>query len=138
MRLKGFAIASMIAALAIALAAAESGARPAEGKLALGKTSQGRGIGARVYERALQILRFNVLLDCRDGSELTVEESGFLATRTRHGGHFRDVQHGRTDTVWLRGRVGRAWVRGRLRVTDRWGRVRCNSGWVRFSARLRR
>lgn len=136
MKLKGFAITSLIAALAIGLMPAEGSAR-GQGKLALGKTSQGRGMGVRVDERTLQMLDFNALLDCRDGSELIVEEGGFLPIRTRPSGYFRDFQYGRTDKVWLRGRVGRSWVRGRLRVTDRWGPVKCNSGWFRFSARLR-
>ncbi len=136
MKLRGFAVTGLIAALALALTPAEGSARPA-GKLALGKTSQGRGIGVRVAERTLRMLDFNARLDCRDGSELIVEEGGFLPIPTRPGGHFRDVQYGRTDTVWLKGRVGKKWVRGQLRVTDRWGPVKCNSGWFRFSARLR-
>lgn len=137
MKLRGFAITSLIAVLTAGLAPAE-GSEKAPGKLALGKTSQGRGMGARIEERTLQMLDFNALLDCRDGSQLIVEEGGFLPIRTRPSGHFRDVQYGRTDTVWLRGRVGRKWVRGRLRVTDRWGPVKCNSGWFRFSARIKR
>lgn len=136
MRLTGFAITGLIAALAVGLAPAAGGAR-APGKLALGKTSQGRGMGVRIDARTLRMLDFNALLRCRDGSELIVEEGGFLPIRTRPSGYFRDVQYGRTDTVWLRGRVGQKWVRGRLRVTDRWGPVKCNSGWFRFSARLR-
>ncbi len=136
MRLIGLAVTGLVAALAVGLAPAEGSAR-AQGKLGLGKTSQGKGMGVRVHQRTLQMLDFNALLDCRDGSELIVEEGGFLPIKTRPSGYFRDVQYGRTDTVWLRGRVGQRWVRGSLRVTDRWGPVKCNSGWFRFSARLR-
>jgi len=137
MKLRGFAITGLIATLGVGLMPAEGSARP-QGKLALGKTSQGKGMGIRVQERTLQMLDFNALLDCRDGTELIVEEGGFLPIRTRPSGYFRDFQYGRTDTVWLRGRAGQKWVRGRLRVTDRWGPVKCDSGWFRFSARIKR
>lgn len=130
------AVGTVVLGLAAVGVSAAGGAEE-RGALALGKTSQGRGIGVRVYDRTIQMLDFNALLDCRDGSELIVEEGGFLAIRTRPGGSFRDVQYGRTDRVWLRGQVGRKWVRGKLRVTDRWGPVKCNSGWFRFSARIR-
>lgn len=138
MKLRGFLMTGMLAALALALTDGASGAEAREsGRLALGTTSQGRGVGVRVYERNLQMLDFNALLRCRDATTLIVEEGGFLPIATRPNGHFRDVQYGRTDTVWLQGRVGGKWVRGRLRVTDRWGSVKCNSGWFRFSARIK-
>lgn len=130
-----------IAALAGAGAGAAAEAAKPKGKgaseLARGKTSQKRGIAVRIYPQTVQMLDFNALLDCRDGSELIVEEGGFLPIRTRANGSFRDVQYGRTDTVWLRGKVSRNWVRGKLRVTDRWGKVKCNSDWFRFNARIR-
>jgi hypothetical protein len=116
---------------------AEAQAR-AKGKVAVGKTSQGRGVGVRVNDRAIKMLDFNAELKCRDGSALIVEEGGFLSIDTRRNGSFRDVQYGRTDTVWLRGKVNRNVVRGKLRVTDRWGKIKCNSGWFRFTARIKR
>lgn len=135
---RGILAASLLALLALALTDAGAPAQAqSRGKLALGKTSQGRGIGIRLQERKLQMLDFNAKLRCRDGSRLIVEEGGFLAIRTRRNGSFRDVQYGRTDTVWLQGKVGSKWVRGRLRVTDRWGSVKCNSRWFKFAARIR-
>lgn len=138
MRLREFAIAGLLAVLAVALGSDVGTAQAGKsGKLALGKTSQGRGMGARVNDRKLQMLDFNALLRCRDGSRLIVEEGGFLPIRTKRNGSFRDVQYGRTDRVWLRGQVGKKWIRGKLRVTDRWGSVKCNSRWFKFSARIR-
>jgi hypothetical protein len=134
---RGAVAASLLALFALALSDAGAAQSAGRGKLALGKTSQGRGMGVRVDERVVRMLDFNAVLRCRDGSELIVEEGGFLPIRTRRNGTFRDVQYGRTDTVWLRGRVAGKWVRGQLRVTDRWGPVKCNSRWFRFAARLR-
>ncbi|MCK2124932.1 hypothetical protein, partial [Pseudomonas sp. PNPG3] len=76
---RGVLSASLLALLTLALTDAGAFAQQQDrGELALGKTSQGRGMGVRVYERTLQMLDFNAVLRCRDGSELIVEEGGFL------------------------------------------------------------
>lgn len=135
---RGALAASLLAVFALALVDAGGFAQAqGRGKLALGKTSQGRGMGVRVHDRSVQMLDFNALLKCRDSSTLIVEEGGFLPIRMRSNGGFRDVQYGRTDRVWLRGKVGKRWVRGHLRVTDRWGKIKCNSRWFKFAARIR-
>lgn len=135
---RGVLTVGLAALLTFAAAATADAAQPQKrGKLALGKTSQGRGIAMRVQPRRLQMMDFNASLRCRDGSELIVEEGGFLPIATKRNGSFRDVQFGRTDRVWLRGRVTKKAVRGHLRVTDRWGAVKCNSSWFRFEARIR-
>lgn len=134
-------VVSVVALLAAAVfepaAAPAADADRGKPKLARGKTSQNRGIAAKVYGRRLQMLDFNAVLKCRDGSELIVEEGGFLPIDLRAGGRFSDVQYGRTDTVRLRGRVGKSVVRGRLRVQDRWGKTPCDSRWFKFTARDR-
>lgn len=100
-----------------------------------GKTAQKRRIVLRASPGHLDLLHFTVSLQCRDGSLLIDQESGFQPTPIRAGGSFRDDQVGSTDEVRLRGQVRGSQVRGRLRVTDRVGRVRCDSRWVKFTAR---
>lgn len=130
------AVALLVTALVAPVAAPAAGER-GKPKLARGKTSQKRGIAAKIYSTHLQMLDFSAILDCRDGTELIIEEGGFLPIKLRSGGRFKDVQYGRTDTVRLRGRVGKHVVRGRLRVQDRWGKAPCDSRWFKFSARIR-
>ena len=82
--------------------------------------------------------RFKIELGCRDGSRLILDESGFLRTPVRGNGSFRDVQYGRTDTVYIRGKMSGKSVRGRLRVKDKLRNgVRCHSRWVSFRVKQR-
>jgi hypothetical protein len=100
-----------------------------------GETGQRMKVRLDVGSETIQMLWFRARLTCRDGSFLTVDESGFVPTPVRFG-HFRDVQVGRTDEVFFRGRVSRRFVRGRLRVRDRLASgVRCGSPWIGFIAR---
>ena len=140
MYLRKTAVALSVIALAAVVTVQERPATAeakAKQRLAKGKTSQKRGVALRLQPRSLRLLDFNAVLRCRDGGELIVEEGGFLTTPVKPNGKFSDVQHGRTDRVWLQGRVGQRYVRGKLRVTDRWGKVRCDSRWFKFSARIR-
>ena len=127
------------ALLACALLAANgviAGAAPK--RVFKGSTAQDRGIRVAVAPRSIQIKRFKIELRCKDGSLLILDESGFLRTPVRRNGRFRDVQHGRSDTVFIRGEMRGKAVHGRLRVKDRLKNgVRCGSRWVRFTARPR-
>lgn len=103
-----------------------------------GSTAQDRGIRVAVQKRSVQIKRFKIELGCRDGSRLILDESGFLRTPVRGNGSFRDVQYGRTDTVYIRGKMRGNSVRGRLRVKDKLRNgVRCHSRWVSFRVKQR-
>ena len=126
------AMLSAVVASGLLAAAAAGPADAAKRDTLRGKTHQGMRIKVAVMDRAIRVVRFNVDLECRDGSTLRIEESGFLKTPLRANGSFRDVQYGSTDTVYLRGKVLRGSVDGRLRVTDKYGGVRCQSRWVKF------
>lgn len=99
-----------------------------------GRTAQGRAIRLQMKQDSVQVKRFTIEARCRDGSELIIEESGFLPTKIGKGGRVRDHQFGKTDDVWIRGQLRGRQLRGTIRVTDRWGKIKCNSGWVRFHA----
>jgi hypothetical protein len=126
----GCAIAcGLIASNAVALA------DPASARMFKGKTAQGHPIKVVVKERTFRIHVFDVELKCRDGSWLLLEEGGFLWTKTKPNGSFRDSQFGKTDSVYFRGRVSERGIRGRLRVTDKEKRgPRCASRWIAFNA----
>jgi len=102
-----------------------------------GKTAQKRTIRIAGNAKSIKVKRFKVELKCRNGTILVDDESGFLSTKLRKGGKFKDRQYGSTDTVWFRGKRRGKRVSGKLRVTDKLGSgVRCNSGWVKFNAKL--
>jgi hypothetical protein len=124
-------------AMALGLLASDAAALTdsAEARIFKGRTAQGYRIELNVKDRKFKILRFEADLRCRDGSTLTLVESGFLWTPVRRGGSFRDAQFGRTDSVYFRGRLGERRLRGRVRLTDKLrGGPRCKSRWIRFSA----
>lgn len=102
-----------------------------------GRTAQGYKITLKMQgEKAFKLLAFNADLDCRDGTELLLEEGGFLTTALRGNGSFKDVQYGDTDTVWFRGRVTDSAVHGRVRLKDRYGKKNpCTSRWISFHVR---
>lgn len=107
----------------------------ASARMFKGRTAQGYRIKIAAKERKLKLLRFEADLRCRDGSILTLIESGFLWTRVGKKGSFRDAQFGRTDSVYFRGRVNERRIRGRVRLTDKLRRgVRCRSRWIAFNA----
>lgn len=107
----------------------------AEARMYKGKTAQGRPIKILVKERAFRIHAFDIELKCRDGSWLLLEEGGFLWTKPKANGSFRDAQFGNTDSIYFRGRVSKRQVRGRLRVTDKEKRgPMCSSRWIPFHA----
>ncbi|HYC82568.1 MAG TPA: hypothetical protein VEB65_12320 [Solirubrobacterales bacterium] len=122
----------MLAAADAGVAAAAAG----EGS-AKGRTAQGRVVRLQVEGKQLRMKHFTAELRCRDGSELIVQESGFVPTTVTTGGSFSDKQFGSTDTVRFKGTVGNKAVKGKIRVNDRWGKVRCNSRWISFNARFR-
>jgi hypothetical protein len=126
----GSAIAcGLIASSSVALA------DPASARMFKGKTAQGYPIKVVVKKRAFKIHTFEVDLKCRNGSAVLLEEGGFLWTKPKSNGGFRDSQFGKTDSVYFRGRVSQRLIRGRLRVTDKEKRgPRCASRWVAFKA----
>lgn len=100
-----------------------------------GRTAQGHRIKVVVREKTFRIHVFDIDLKCRDGSELVLIEGGFLWTKTGKGGHFKDAQFGRTDSVYFRGRLNERRIRGRVRVTDKLNNgTRCGSRWIAFNA----
>jgi hypothetical protein len=118
-----------------AVASAES----ADARKFTGRTSQRYRIVMDVKGRSVKFLRFDIRVSCRRAPNLILAESGFLRTRVRNRGMFRDTQFGRTDTVRFRGRMTRKAVRGRIRVIDKPRKgVRCQSRWVKFRATPRR
>jgi hypothetical protein len=121
--------------LLLAPLVAEAGA--AKRGVLKGRTAQGHKITMKMQgERAFKLLSFNADLDCRDGTELLLEEGGFLTTPLRGNGSFKDVQYGRTDTVWFRGRVTDSAVRGRVHLKDRYGKGNpCASRWIKFTVK---
>ena len=124
-------------ALALALVATDAAALAgsAEARMFKGKTAQGYRIKVVVKERTFRIHAFDVELKCRDGSWLLLEEGGFLWTKAKPNGSFRDAQFGKTDSVYFRGRVSERRIRGRLRVTDKEKRgPMCASRWIAFNA----
>lgn len=129
-------------ALALGLVATGSAATAdsADARLFKGKTGQGYRIKLNVKGNKFKLLRFEADLKCRNGVRLTLIESGFLWTKTRKGGSFRDAQFGKTDSVYFRGRLSNKRLRGRVRLTDKIkkrgakGRVGCKSRWIRFNA----
>lgn len=132
----------LIAGSAIACALIAAGAAQADSahaRLLKGKTAQGYRIKLVAQDRKLKILKFEADLKCRDGSILTLIESGFLWTPASASGRFRDSQFGRTDSVYFRGRLTERRVRGRVRLTDRLGKrgPRCSSRWIAFNATAR-
>ena len=122
--------------LVLALASTSSCAQAStKTSLLRGRTGQRHLVKLRTWERALQIVRFDIELRCHDGSVLIDEESDFMRTPLRRNDSFGEVQTGSTDTVMIRGRVRGKSVKGRLRVKDRLGKTRCDSHWVSFTAR---
>lgn len=110
-------------------------AEPAAARLFKGKTGQGYAIKVTVKEGRFRLVGFEADLKCRDGSRLTLIEGGFLWTRTKPDGSFRDAQFGKTDSVYFRGQLSERRIRGRLRVTDKEKRgPRCASRWIAFNA----
>jgi len=127
-------------AIACGLIASDAAALadPASARMFKGKTAQGYAIKVVVKEQAFRIQVFEIELKCRDGSRLLLEEGGFLWTKPRANGGFRDAQFGKTDSVYFRGRVDERRMRGRIRVTDKEKRgPRCASRWVAFNAKPR-
>lgn len=124
-------------ALACGLIAGEAAAltNSANARMYKGKTAQGYRMKVVVKERTFRIHVFDVELKCRDGSRLLLEEGGFLWTKVKPNGSFRDAQFGKTDSVYVRGRMTEQRLRGRLRVTDKEKRrPKCASRWIRFNA----
>jgi hypothetical protein len=102
-----------------------------------GRTAQGYKITLKMQgEKAFKLIAFKADLDCRNGTELLLEESGFLTTPLLPNGSFKDAQYGRTDTVWFRGRVTENAVRGKVRLEDKYGKGNpCTSRWIKFTVK---
>lgn len=125
------------AAIAFGLIASEAAALAdsASARMYKGKTAQGYRMKVVGKQRMFRIHTFEVDLKCRDGSALQLEEGGFLWTKVKPNGSFRDSQFGKTDSVYFRGRMTEKGVRGRLRVTDKEKRgPMCASRWIAFNA----
>lgn len=128
------------AVLALGLAATDTAAMADSGQARTlrGRTAQGHAIKLVVKRGSFKIRSFDIDLKCRDGSRLLLEESGFLWTRVKRDGSFRDAQFGRTDSVYLRGHLDAHRLRGRIRVTDKEKRgPKCASRWIDFQAKAR-
>lgn len=124
-------------AIAFGLIASEAAALTdsANARMYKGKTAQGYRMKVVGKERTFRIHAFEVDLKCRDGSALQLEEGGFLWTKVKPNGSFRDSQFGKTDSVYFRGRMTNKGIRGRLRVTDKEKRgPMCASRWIAFNA----
>ena len=125
------------AAIAFGLIASEAAALAdsASARMYKGKTAQGYRMKVVGKQRMFRIHTFEVDLKCRDGSALQLEEGGFLWTKVKPNGSFRDSQFGKTDSVYFRGRMTEQGIRGRLRVTDKEKRgPMCASRWIAFNA----
>jgi hypothetical protein len=123
-------------AIAFGLIASEAAALTdsASARMYKGKTAQGYQMKVVVKKRTFRIHVFEVDLKCRDGSALLLEEGGFLWTKVKPNGSFRDAQFGKTDSVYFRGHVTDKRIRGRFRVTDKEKRrPKCASRWVSFN-----
>jgi hypothetical protein len=103
---------------------------------AKGRTGQGYPIRIAMQgASSFRIIGFKADLICRDGTQLQLDEGGFLPTDVRPNGTFHEMQYGDTDRVYIRGRVKNGKVKGRVRLTDRWGKGNpCKSRWIRFHA----
>ncbi len=104
------------------------------GKLARGRTAQGRSIRVKVFPDRIKIQGFSIELRCSGGYTLIDAESNFLPSEAGHKGRIHDAQVGTTDEILIRGRLTGHKVSGRIRVRDRLGKHRCSSPWVRFTA----
>lgn len=125
------------AAIAFGLIASEAAALAdsASARMYKGKTAQGYRMKVVGKGQTFRIHTFEVDLKCRDGSALQLEEGGFLWTKVKPNGSFRDSQFGKTDSVYFRGRMTEKGIRGRLRVTDKEKRgPMCASRWIAFNA----
>lgn len=130
-------IAGALASGLLASDAAVS-ADSAEARMLKGKTAQGHRIKVAVKKGTFRIHAFKIDLRCRDGSALLLEEGGFLWTKVKPNGSFRDAQFGKTDSVYFRGRLGKGLLQGRIRVTDKEKRKpKCASRWVPFKLKAR-
>lgn len=122
-------------ALALITTDAMALAGSADARMLKGRTAQGHRIKIATKGSTFRIHVFEVGLRCRDGSSLLLEEGGFLWTKTKSNGSFRDSQFGKTDSVYFRGRFTNGRIRGRLRVTDKERHSpMCASRWVAFNA----
>jgi len=129
--------AIMVCALVAVEAVPFAGAAPK--RVYKGKTAQKRAVALTVHGRTLQLRHFKATLNCKDGSLLIVDESGFVPTPVRGKGKFHDVQVGSTDEVLFKGKATGKVVRGKIRVKDRLkkGGPRCVSHWIKFRAKRR-
>jgi hypothetical protein len=129
----------MVAACVVLMSvtvAAEASAAGDGGKLARGRTAQGRSIRVKVSPGGIQIQGFSIELHCSGGYTLIDAESNFLPSVVGRKGRIHDAQVGDTDEILIRGRLTAHKVSGRLRVRDRLGKYRCSSPWVRFTAHV--
>jgi len=129
------ALSAVLACGAVAVGGVAADAAPK--KTFKGKTAQKRPVKIAVRGRTIDVLHFKARLKCRNGDILILDEGGFLPTRVKGNGKFRDKQFGRTDTVLIRGRLRGRVVRGKLRVFDKIGRkgIKCKSHWIKFKAK---
>lgn len=123
--------------LAFGLIAADGAAiaDSAQARMLKGKTGQGHRIKLVAKPGKFRIKVFDIDLKCRDGSRVLLEEGGFLWTRVKPSGSFRDAQFGKTDAIYFRGHADGRGVRGRIRVADKEkGGPKCTSRWIPFHA----
>lgn len=130
-------VTTVTACLVLASVTMSAGATAADdgGKLARGRTGQGRSIRIKVFPDHIKLQRFSIELHCSGGYTLIDSESNFLPSAATRKGRIHDAQVGNTDEVLIRGKLSGRTVTGRIRVRDRLGKHRCSSPWVSFKAR---
>ena len=121
---------------ALALSLVKIDIADANAAIVKGRTAQGYRVKAAMHGKtSVRLLDLQADLKCRDGTVLQLAESGFQSSDVRRNGTIREVQYGRTDTVYIRGRVSEGAIHGRLRLTDRYGKGNpCRSRWIKFRA----
>jgi hypothetical protein len=120
-----------LAAVTISVSAMAAGEG---GKLARGRTGQGRSIRVQVFPKGIKIRGFSIELHCSGGYTLIDSESNFLPSGANRKGRIHDAQVGDTDEILIRGHLRGDKLNGRIRVRDRLGKHRCSSPWVPFTA----
>lgn len=130
------ALLTLTALAVMALTASALGAAGGGGGLHVGKTGQGRTIRLTANARQVRMRNFSIKLNCRDGSVLIDQESGFEPSKIRRN-KFLDTQYGSTDKVTYKGGVRGAKMIGTLKVRDRVGKVFCVSPTVKFTTHRR-
>jgi hypothetical protein len=91
-------IAALLTLTALAVVALTGSALAAAAGLYAGKTGQGRTMRLTANARQVRMRNFSIKLNCRDGSVLIDQQSGFEPSKIRRH-KFLDTRYGSTDKV---------------------------------------